>query len=436
MRRLIAVAAAWFAVACASAGQPPGGPEDHDPPVLLSVKPESGQLNVRPGQIDFHFDEVVAQQALGATDLSKLFLVSPRDGDPDVSWHRQRVTIKLHRPFRARTAYVVTMFPGLADLRGNARKEGATVIFSTGPEIPPYGITGIVFDWAAQHTVANAYIEALSRSDTTLKFVGMSDTTGHFEIGPLDSGSYLVRALIDQNSNHQIDRNEKWDTVATRVTDVRPAVELDAIERDSTPPLLANVTADDSITIHVVFDNYLDPAMPLQPALVEIRNPDSTRLQVDKVQLAAAFDAAKRLVDSTKRADSLKRVDSLARARDTSRGRGAQPPPAAAPPAARPALPVGVPGARPAPPAAKPKALSPDKAVVVTVSPSTPLVPGRSYRITTRGFRNLLGHATEQTRPFQVPLPKPPPKDTTRTRPDTARAPARPPPTKPPPARN
>ena len=276
MRRLIAVAAGWFVVACASAGQPPGGPEDHDPPVILSVKPDSGQLNVRPGQIDFQFDEVVAQQALGATDLSKLFLVSPRNGDPDVSWHRSRITIKLHGQFRTNTAYVVTMFPGLADLRGNVRKEGAMIVFSTGPTIPRFGITGVVFDWAAQHTVPNAYVEAMLRSDTALKFVGVSDTTGHFEIGPLDTGTYLVRGLIDQNSNHQVDRNEKWDTTVAHVTDVRPAVELDAIERDSTPPLLTNVSVDDSVTLHVAFDKYLDPALPLQPALIEVRAADST----------------------------------------------------------------------------------------------------------------------------------------------------------------
>jgi hypothetical protein len=433
VRRLIAVAAGWFVVACASAGQPPGGPEDHDPPVILSVKPDSGQLNVRPGQIDFQFDEVVAQAALGATDLSKLFLVSPRNGDPDVSWHRQRITIKLHGQFRTNTAYVVTMFPGLADLRGNVRKEGATIIFSTGPTIPRFGITGVVFDWAAQHTVPNAYIEAMLRSDTTFKFVGVSDTTGHFEIGPLDTGTYLVRGLIDQNSNHQIDRNEKWDSTVAHVTDVRPAIELDAIERDSTPALLTNVNVDDSVTIHVSFDKYLDPALPLQPALIEVRSADSTRLQVDRVQWAAGFDAAKRIVDSTHKADSLRRVDSLARARDTTRGRGGQPPAAPAAAAPRPPAGIGVPGARPPPPPAKPKALAPDKVVVVTLSPSTPLVPGRSYRITTRGFRNLVGHAAEQTRTFQPPLPKPPPKDTTRARPDSTRPPAgRPPPSKPP----
>jgi hypothetical protein len=373
----------------------------------------------------------VAQQALGAVDLSKLFLISPRSGDPEISWHRSRITVKPRQPFRANTAYVVTMLPGLADLRGNTRKEGASIIFATGPTIPRLGIIGTVFDWTAQRVAPNAFVEAMLRSDTTLKFVGIADTTGHFEIGPLDSGTYLVRALIDQNSNHQIDRNEKWDSTTVPVRDVRPGVELDAIERDSTPPLLTSVTVDDSVTLHVSFDKAIDPATPLQPALVQLVGADSARLTVDRVQWGAIFDAAKHAADSSRRADSLRQVDSLSRARDTSRARAA---PTAVPPAPAPVRPpIGVPGARPGPPPAKPKAPPPDRAIVVTLSPSTPMRAGRSYRITTRGFRNLVGHATEQTRPFQAPVPPPPPKDSTRTRPDSTRPPAaRPPPTKPP----
>ena len=384
-------------------------------------------MNVRPRQIDFQFDEVVAQQALGATDLSRLFLISPRDGDPDISWHRSRVTVKPRRPFHANTAYVVTMLPGLADLRGNVRKEGASVIFATGPTVPRYGIVGTVFDWGAQRVAPNAYVEALPKSDTSIAFVAVADSAGHFEIGPLDTGRFIVRGLIDQNSNRKIDRNEKWDTVSVAVTTAgRPSTELDAIERDSTPALLTNITVEDSVTLRLAFDKYLDPTMPLQPALVQIVAADSSHMAVQRVEWAAGFDAAKRAADSVRRADSTRRADSLARAS----GR-APPAPAVAP---RPALPVGVPGARPAPPPAKPKTLAPDRAVIVTLSPIAPIVPNRSYRVTVRGFRNLLGHAVQQTRPFQAPPPKPPPKDTTkrdttvRGRPDTTRT-VRPPPT-------
>ena len=47
----------------------------------------------------------------------------------------------------------------------------------------------------------NAYIEAISRADTTIVYFAATDTSGQFDAGPLPQGEYLVRALIDQNSN-------------------------------------------------------------------------------------------------------------------------------------------------------------------------------------------------------------------------------------------
>lgn len=82
MRRLIA-AAALIAAACAQPGFPPGGPQEKVPPKLLSVKPESGAVNVRPDEVNFQFDEVLGEQIAG-TDLNKQVVISPRAGEPRV----------------------------------------------------------------------------------------------------------------------------------------------------------------------------------------------------------------------------------------------------------------------------------------------------------------------------------------------------------------
>ena len=58
MRRLIALAA-LFAAACAQPGFPPGGPEEKVPPKLLSLKPDSGAVNVHPEEVSLQFDEVL-----------------------------------------------------------------------------------------------------------------------------------------------------------------------------------------------------------------------------------------------------------------------------------------------------------------------------------------------------------------------------------------
>lgn len=409
MRRLIAPAIAFALVAaCASAGAPPGGPDDHAPPQIVMVSPDSGKTNVHPKEVEFRFDEVVSDRPSGATTLNQLFLISPRTagGAADVSWHRSRITVKPARGFRPNTTYRVTMLPGIADLRGNVRRDGASILFSTGATFPAYSIPGRVFDWAAEKPANGVYVEAISKTDTNVVYLAATDSLGQFDVGPLEAGAYTVRALIDQNTNRVLDRNEKWDTTTVTVSDARPMIELDVIERDSAAAAFQNIAVDDSVTLHISFDKSLDPKIPLQPALIRIQRADSSAMEVTKVEWAAAYDQARQafITDSARRAD-------------TTRARQ----PAAPPAAAAPATPTPA-GQRPPPPPPKPKAPPPERAIVVSLSPRNPLVPGATYRITAQGLRNLVGNTTEIRRTFTAP--KPTPKDTTRkTAPDSTRRP-------------
>ncbi|HEX3866661.1 MAG TPA: Ig-like domain-containing protein, partial [Gemmatimonadaceae bacterium] len=213
MRRLIAL---LLVGGCASAGQPPGGPERHTPPEIVSITPDSGETNVKDKVVEFRFDEVVSDRSgSGGGMLDGLFLVSPRTGAPNVSWHRSRITVRPKGGFRANTAYSVTMLPGIVDLHNNVLKVPTTVVFATGTTFPKFDIPGRVFDWSAQHVAPGAYIEATLKTDTTLVYIAATDSAGQFDVGPLPEGTYSVRALIDQNNNRMLDRNEKWDSITT-----------------------------------------------------------------------------------------------------------------------------------------------------------------------------------------------------------------------------
>jgi hypothetical protein len=400
---VIAGIAAAVTLGCASASQPPGGPERKVPPAILSISPESGETNVKIREVEFKFDEVVSDRPSGGgTDLNQIFLISPRDGVPNVGWHRSRITVRPRKGFRPNTAYRVTMLPGLTDLRGNIRKDGASILFSTGATFPAYGIVGRAFDWAQERPVNGAYVEAISQSDTTLVYVAASDSAGMFELGPLDAGTYLVRGLVDQNANHNVDPREKWDTTRVEVVDSRPPVELDLIERDSTPANLIDALPDDSTTLRLTFDKALDPALDLQPSLFRVVRADSSALVIERVEWQSAYARAKAAADSAARA-----ADTTRRA-DTSRV-------AALPPA--PSLPSNVRGAPPPP---KPRRPAPDVGVVLHLSPTTPLTPGR-YAVTVHGMANLRGYSSEFRRGFVVTPPAP--RDTTRTPRDTTRRP-------------
>lgn len=419
------VFAAAFAVACASAGAPPGGPEDHEPPEIVRVTPDSGATNAQVRAVEFQFDEVVSDRpSTSQAGVSGLFLISPRNGGTRASWRRSKITVRPERGFRENTAYKITLLPGLADLRGNVRREQSTVVFATGPYFPQFSILGRVFDWAAMRPAPGAYVEAISRNDTSIVYLGVADSSGSFDVGPLPGGPYLVRGIIDQNRSFGLDRNEKWDSVTVVITDRRPALELKAIERDTVPPLIDGVTVIDSMTLRVTFDKPLDPSMQLQPSLVRIQRSDSSQIEVARVEWLAAFDRVRQARDSAVRADSLavvaRRADSIAAARRADSGLAPLPPRAPAT-QAPPVLTPG--GARAAPPAPRPNAPPPDRGIVVTISPPASFSVGSTYRVTTRGIRNLLGKSDERSRQFTVPQPpRPAPTDTTRRPPaDTTR---------------
>ena len=386
MRRL-SITAVALAAACASAGMPPGGPEDHDAPQIVKVTPDSGETNAQVKAVEFRFDEVVSDRpsSAGAT-VSALFMISPRNGATEASWHRSRITVRPQKGFRPNTAYKVMLLPGLSDLRGNVRRDPASVLFSTGRDFPQFSIPGRIFDWSAQMPAGHGYIEAVSKTDTTVVYLAMSDTAGNFDVGPLPNGQYLVRGIIDQNNNRVLDRGEKWDSLTIVITNVRRPVELDAIERDTVPPRLEGITVIDSVTVRVNFDRPIDPSVTLEPSRIQIKRADSTNVQVTGLQWASTYDRERQARDSAFRADSARAAN------------------ARAPQPGQPTIPVLTPGgARPAPPPAKPSRPPPDRGVVVTIAASSKLVPGPTYRLTARGFRNLVGRSLESTAPFTMP---------------------------------
>ena len=345
-------------------------------------------VNVRTDAVVFEFDAVVSDRPAGLRDLESAFLVTPGAGRPQVRWRRERIEVRPRGGFRDSTAYSVTMLPGIADLRGNVLRTSRTIVFSTGPTIPPFSVHGRVFDWMSQRPAPNAVVEVIRRPDS-LPYVGTVDSTGQFAIGPLEEGPYTVRAFMDPNSNRELDGTESWDSVSVLVRGTSPFVELLAAPRDTIAPRLLTVTAPDTLTLVASFDRPLDPNLPLVPAQFGVKDADSTVRAVTRVRTRAQVATEQAARDST-------RADSLARA-DTTR-----PPGVAAP---RPSVPdITLRPSRPAP----------AREIVITLDSLTPLRRGQSYRVTARNMRGLLGAVSTSERVITVPDA---PADSARARP-------------------
>ncbi len=412
MRRTLSLLAAALVTACASASPPPGGPEDKAPPLLLSITPDTNALNVHPKVASFQFDKVINDRGTGDQEVGRFFMVSPSDGEANVSWHRSRIDVSPRHGFKPNIAYSVTLLPGLTDLRGNRMKEGKSLVFATGASIPPYRINGIVFDWTNQVPAQKALVEALIPGPDSVRYLAQTDSLGKFSIGPMGAGTFLVRAIIDQNGNRSLDRNEAFDSAHVS-TPFAGTLEMLTALRDTLPTRILTVSGSDSITLSVAFDHYIDPTVTLMPASFRLLGPDSNAVPIVYVrsprQVIIADSLARRASD-----DSLRRADSLA-------GKPLRQVP-----------PVGVvaPGAK-APPPPPPKPSIPPPYTTLTIRVARPLIPNTVYRLTATDIRALSKHVQSSERTFTTPKPAPPKAkaDSTAIKPPAG---ATPPPTRPP----
>ncbi|MHB1224331.1 MAG: carboxypeptidase-like regulatory domain-containing protein [Gemmatimonadaceae bacterium] len=423
--RLAAGAMLAAVAGCANQSAPPGGPPDPVPPTVTGISPDSGAVGVRPRTVDFQFDEVVAERPTRATSLAQAVLVSPYQGEPDVRWHRDRISVRLPGGWRDSTVYVVTLLPGTADLRNNILDSAATTVFSTGGPIPATTIAGVVFDWAAGTPSRNALVQALvPRGRDTTRYVARSDSSGRFTLPFVPAGTLLVRGILDENSNYAVDRLEGWDT--TRVTLRDSAfVELYTFVRDTIGPAVREVTVTDSVTLRLELTRPLALDQRLDTALVTLLTSDSARVPLSAVLTAAAADS---LAATARAAAERAAADSARRADTTAVPAPPAAPPIAAPPAAPPrADSVRADSVQRLPPPVPSRPIPPSSIVVRT---AVPLTPETRYNLRLNGARGLDGPARTSERSFLTAA-----ADTaSRTPPDSAATPDSVPPDSIPPA--
>ena len=376
---------------------PPGGPPDVAAPQIVAIIPDSGTLGVSPREVIFRFDEVVSERPPSVTTLGDLFLISPREGAPEASWHRDAIGVRPPRGWRPNTPYTVIMMRGIADLRGNVRNTGATTFFSTGKTIPPTRLTGLVFDWVSGTPAAGALVESFVRPDSLRPYIALADSGGDFTIQHLPPARYTVRAYLDRNKNFGLDPGEPWDTVSVAVADSAKATLL-VFVHDTVPPRIRDVSANDSASIRVTFDRPIDPAQTLAPVNFAVLGPDSVLVPIVSVG-APVEDTAARPVGAA---------------------------PAIAQPAAPP---VRVPVQRDTAVAAKPQMPRPAPISVVAIKLQRPLAPKTTYRVRALGIRGLLGHTGDSEKTLTTPAPVPPVQKPAAT------SPASPLPSPPPPVR-
>ena len=290
--RELGLVAAAVAIAttlsCARIEPPPGGPPDPTPPHLIATRPDSfARIPGFKGDVEFRFDEVISEGGspnvgTGTGDLEKLIILSPTTRVPNVTWRRSRITVRPNEGWRPNRVYRVELLPGATDLRRNRSTTGTVLTFTTGAPLPATTIDGTVIDWTTSRPVAGALVEAVLLPDS-LPYRGLADSSGHFKLGPLPDGQYLVRGVLDENRNVRFDGREAFDTV--RLAPGKTAAgELWAFVHDTTPMRIREVTVIDSTSASIELSQSLAPGLRIAPSQVTVRIlPDSTPIRVTSV---------------------------------------------------------------------------------------------------------------------------------------------------------
>lgn len=318
--------ALYAAGACANPSAPPGGPPDESSPLLVRVTPASGDTSVLPKVVSLQFDEVISETPAGAPDLQGLVFISPRSGEVNVDWKRTRMDIRPKSGFRDSTVYTITVRPGIQDLRNNTIDSITTLVFSTRGPIPSTAIKGVLFDWPAGRGARGGLVEALSVVDTTVAYIGVTDSVGRFALRHVPGGQYIVRGFLDRNSNRQLERTELWDTVRIPLRDSAD-VELYSFIHDTTAARMTELVVQDSgRRMRVTFDKPLAIEQVFSPTQFSLRTlPDSipmpNRVVVVRTraqQVANDSAARQRVADSVAALRDTVPPDSAALARQDS----------------------------------------------------------------------------------------------------------------------
>ena len=289
MRLILSVFSAFSVLSsCARIEPPPGGPPDPAPPRLIATRPDSfARLPQFDGSAEFVFDEVVSEggspnRGEGTGGLEKLVILSPSNRIPEVSWRRNRITVRPREGWRPNRVYRVELLPGVTDLRSNRSEAGAVITFSTGAPRPEVTLDGVIVDWSTSRPAAGALVIASLLPDS-LHYRGVADSSGRFSLGPLPQGEYSVSGVLDQDADHTLDPREAFATAD--VARGKPAVgELWAFVHDTTPPRIQTVVVDDSVKATVTLSQKLDPRQRLGTRDVSLRLlPDSTPVTVSSI---------------------------------------------------------------------------------------------------------------------------------------------------------
>lgn len=224
--------------ACASMGNPQGGPYDETPPKVVRSNPDNQTTNNKQKRISLLFDEYIKLE-----NASEKIVVSPPQKEmPEIRTEGKRIDIELFDSLQPNTTYTIDFGDAIVDNNEGNPMGQYTYSFSTGSEIDTMEVSGNVLNAEDLEPIKGILVGLHRETDEkalrTKPFLRVARTngSGFFNIKGIAPGRYHIFALQDADGDFLF--NQKSEQIAFDTTVVvpysTPDVRNDTVWHDST----------------------------------------------------------------------------------------------------------------------------------------------------------------------------------------------------------
>lgn len=219
--------------ACASIGNPDGGPYDETPPKFVRANPSPNSTNVKNKKMTIEFDEFIKLEK--ATE--KVIVSPPQKEAAKVEAIGKRVHIEFYDTLKENTTYTIDFGDAIVDNNEGNPMGHFAYSFSTGNQIDTMEISGTVLNAENLEPIKDIQVGLHQNLDDSafvkLPFerISRTDSRGRFIIRGIRPGKYRLYALKDGNQNYLYD--SKTEIIAYLDSLVVPTMQEGAVRYDT-----------------------------------------------------------------------------------------------------------------------------------------------------------------------------------------------------------
>jgi hypothetical protein len=195
--------------ACASIGNPNGGPYDEAPPRFTGSRPAVNRLNFSGKKIEVFFDEYITLE----NPAENVIVTPPQKQNPFIQAVGKKVLVELKDTLKENMTYTVDFTSSIADNNEKNVLENFSFAFSTGDVLDTLQISGVLMNAEdlepVQRMLVGIHSDLSDTAFTKTPFLRTSktDERGRFIIHNVSPGAYHLFALEDKNRNYAYDKN-------------------------------------------------------------------------------------------------------------------------------------------------------------------------------------------------------------------------------------